>query len=706
MDKELAHSHLRPAVQSCRFRKGNNMEDRFLLAVDRIALIEEENSVKAPYDLFFKKTAAFCLQMRDLYGTVTERGLNAIALPELKEINEQAYADVCPENYETSFANPAYAVGLYGEELGRLLSCLYVELRGMIVFAYEGRLEDMTVALELFIEIYNLFEGEEDREYLTKEVYEALYYYFSDYTDVFVDNRLEEGLNPECSFMRDIVMNMDLSSDRYLYYYGEYIGKTETQMAAFLRTLPKETIAAMARTYTEGYKKSFEVQKKPLYKKKVVEIRFPIGFELVAREAILQFEEMGLSGVCSRPAVHLMNKRMHIRGGCMGFPVNDQYDYDHRFDIGLFLDADLKERKLSVMRTGYEKRKTLASYMAGPAVIELFGKKTFVPVNKPEAPELSKKQQKMLTQMQNEQVTIASQYINPEERSFTIISYPVPEISEDFEEIFKETIRLNNLDYEVYEKVQQSLIDALDTCEVVCLTGKGENRTNLRIRLHELADPEQMTNFENCLADCNIPLGEVFTSPVLAGTEGILHVSEIFLNGLPYKNLTITLKDGMITQYNCSNFENPTENQNYIKETILYHHDTLPIGEFAIGTNTTAYKMIQEYGIADKMEILIAEKTGPHFAFGDTCYSHSEDLAVFNPDGKEIIARDNEVSLLRKTDVLAAYFGCHTDVTVPYRELGRIWGETKDGERKVIFENDRYVLPGTEELNKALEEIK
>lgn len=682
------------------------MEDRFLLAVDRIALIEEESSVKAPYDLFFKKTAAFCLQMRDLYATVTETGLNTFSLPELKEINELAYADIRPENYGTSFANPAYAVGLYGEELGRLLSCLYVELRGMIAFSYEGRLEDMTIALELFIEIYNLFEGEEDRDYLTKEVHEALYYYFSDYTDVVVDNRQEEGLNPDCSFMRDIVMNMDLSSDRYLYYYGEYIGKTETQMAAFLRTLPKETIVAMARTYTEGYKKGFEIQKKPLYKKKVVDIRFPIGLELVVKEAILQFEEMGLSSVCFRPAVHLMNKRQHMRGGCMGFSANDQYEYDHRFDIGLFLDGHLKERKLSVLRTGYEKRKTLASYMAGPAIIELFGQKQFVPVNKPEAAGLSKKQQKMLVQMKNEQTEIANQYMNPEEIGYTIISYPVPEIGEKFEEIFKETIRLNNLDYEVYEKVQQSLIDALDACEVVCLTGKGENQTKLRIRLHELADPEHMTNFENCLADCNIPLGEVFTSPILAGTEGILHVSEIFLNGLPYKNLTINLKDGMITQYNCSNFENPMENQNYIRETILYNHDTLPIGEFAIGTNTTAYKMIQEYGIAEKMDILIAEKTGPHFAFGDTCYSYCEDLRVYNPDGKEIIARDNEVSLLRRTDVSAAYFGCHTDVTVPYSELGAIWGETKDGERIVIFENERYVLPGTEELNKALEEIK
>ena len=63
------------------------------------------------------------------------------------------------------------------------------------------------------------------------------------------------------------------------------------------------------------------------------------------------------------------------------------------------------------------------------------------------------------------------------------------------------------------------------------------------------------------------------------------------------------------------------------------------MGEFAIGTNTAAYTMARKYGIEDKLPILIAEKTGPHFAFGDTCYSWQEDTKVYNPDGKEIIAR-------------------------------------------------------------------
>ncbi|MBR1470820.1 MAG: leucyl aminopeptidase, partial [Lachnospiraceae bacterium] len=85
-------------------------------------------------------------------------------------------------------------------------------------------------------------------------------------------------------------------------------------------------------------------------------------------------------------------------------------------------------------------------------------------------------------------------------------------------------------------------------------------------------------------------------------------------------------------------------------------------------------------------------------------YSHAEDIAVYNPDGKEIVARDNEVSILRKTEPKKAYFGCHTDVTIPYDELGLLEGIRADGSRIRIIENGRFVLPGTEALNEAFEQ--
>ena len=287
-----------------------------------------------------------------------------------------------------------------------------------------------------------------------------------------------------------------------------------------------------------------------------------------------------------------------------------------------------------------------------------------------------------------------------------IRAYPIPEIGDDFEDIFEETVTINTLDSEKYQRIHQYIIDALDTGEYVRIKGKGANKTDMKVMLHKLDDPAKQTNFENCVADVNIPVGEVFTSPVLTGTEGVLNVSYVYLNGLRYDDLEISFKNGKVEGYTCKNFDDEEKNKAYIKENILFDHDTLPIGEFAIGTNTTAYVMARKYHIEDKLPILIAEKTGPHFALGDTCYSMSEDVKLYNPDGKEIIAKENECSALRKTAPEKAYFQCHTDITIPFEELESIIVFTKDKNETIILRDGLFVLEGTEELNSVLEEKK
>ncbi len=413
------------------------------------------------------------------------------------------------------------------------------------------------------------------------------------------------------------------------------------------------------------------------------------------RAAVLQFEKMGLQPVIYRAASHAVNKRQHLRIGYYGAVPNKQYDYDHRGDAALYLDQEFVQRKLRVMQVAYEKMKELAAVHGGPAVVEVFGEEPFVPMPCPQAMQLSKAQQKLQVTYDSEAGQITNRYIKGEERSFTIIAYPVPEIGEDFPDIFRETVKINTLDYKLYQQIQQRIIDALDTGDRVHIKGLGDNQTDLIIALHPLADPERQTNFENCVADVNIPVGEVFTSPRLKGTQGILHVSRVYLNELCYRDLKITFQDGRITDYTCKNFDTEEENKKYIFENVLFHHDTLPMGEFAIGTNTAAYVMARKYGIEGKLPILIAEKMGPHFAVGDTCYSWAEDTPVYNPDGKEIVARDNEVSILRREDIAKAYLGCHTDITIPYDELESVAVITSEGEETAVIRDGRFVLPGT-----------
>lgn len=679
------------------------MQERMELAMERVGQIEKETDCVPQFADYFQKTASFIQMIKEMADQIAAGNTRDFTMEAWKQVNLRMYEDILPGHYKNSYGNPAYAVERLGEVHGRILSFLYAEIRGMIVYAYEQRWEDILILSELFIEVYNSFEAPELPAY--REVQQIIYWYVSDYSDRFAAYRIRQAVDPSLDFAVKLIMEEDLNDLRYLYKFGEYVSENTLETARYLNGCDEKVIDRIASVYTEGYRMGFVLGNKDLSRKKSVNIRYVLGFERIIRKAIENFESMGLKPVIYRAASHSINKRQHMRVGYYGAIPNKQFDYDHKGDEAIYLDKAFVERKLGVIRTAYEEYKELAYVHGGPACMEIFGETPFAPQQKEEAYRLSEKQQKLSVQLANETAQITNRYIKGEERSFTIIAFPVPEIGPDFPEIFRETVKINTLDYQLYARIQQTIIDALDQGTQVHIKGRGQNRTDLTVQLMALEHPEKETLFENCVADVNIPVGEVFTSPRLKGTNGVLQVSEVYLNELRYVDLTITFRDGMVTDYTCSNFESQKENRNYVKENVLYHHDTLPLGEFAIGTNTTAYVMAEKYKIAEKLPILIAEKMGPHFAVGDTCYSWAEDTAVYNPNGKEIIARDNEVSVLRKEDAGKAYFGCHTDITIPYKELGLVEVITGTGGRIPIIENGRFVLKGTEELNLPLDTL-
>ncbi len=665
------------------------MEERYELALERIQNIAEGEPISERYKTYFAQAAELFVLCDVIFQEIEKQGMEAISFETWKDWNDRLYGELRGKNYETSFGNPRYAVSVFGKEEGDSLCFFYSRFRNSIVDVFEQDKESVLLLMELFLQVYTICTTEDD---VARWLKETLYYYIHDYDEYYTEKSVRKIVDPTLNRLVNIVMNSDLKDQRYLYYYGENITDSEVQTAKFISSLPQETIELIARTYTEGYRQGFVAAGIDLSKKATVNIRYNIGFEAVVREAIRQFKEMGL-----QPIIY-MHSNTRSMGVCTT-PANKQYIYDHRFDDALYLNHALVKEKLGHVEKSFEAYKELAYGFAGPAVIEIFGEALFQPENKAESPTYTPEQQKLSVEYQRDYVLIQNRYIKQEERSFTIIAFPIPEIGEEFEAIFAETIKLNTLDMDVYRRVHQALIDALDQGDTVHITGRGDNRTDLTVKLHELANPDHETNFENCLADVNIPVGEVFTSPMLKGTNGTLHVTRVYLNQLCYENLSMKFKDGMIAEYGCTNYADEEECKKYVKENVLHNRDTLPMGEFAIGTNTTAYKMGRQFGIEAKLPILIAEKTGPHFAVGDTCYSMSEDIVLRNPDGKEIVAKENECSALRKTEIEKAYFNCHTDITIPYDELGDIVVNKKDGGEIVIIREGRFVLEGTEILN-------
>lgn len=698
---------------------------RFSLAESRIRQIpEEKGTVDPAYEGYFHDTAQEILTFLDTAAFMKSDAAKEADLETLKEKNQALYRDILPDHYDRSWCSPAFAKKMLGKENGPILSALSYEIRSMIPCLFEGEEDHALIRMELFLEVYSCFENAfrdartlqeagEDAQGVsvpkTRYIKGIVSGYLSDYAEDELTCELETKLVTGSPRENEAVRQEDFRDPRYLFFSGMYVSDNELGTAEHLAELSEEKIARMADTFTEGYRIGFETTGKDLSRKSVVGLVYTPGFERMMHRAEKNFASLGKTCIANRE-LHTLFLQMGRTSGVAGTPASRQADYDHREDLSLFLGDELANRMNESLEAAFRNVSDKAKEYAGPAVVEPYGDVPFAPRETEGRASFDGVQNRYVTKYRQKYTECYNQAVIGENRSFTIISFPLPSIAEDrktYGEIFDETIRLNTLDYHLYQTIQGKIIDALNVCDHVVVKGMGANRTDLTVNLYKPEDPEKEDIFENCVADVNIPVGEVFTTPVLSGTNGLLHVTRVYLDGLLFKDLAITFRDGMTADYSCGNFagqEHAREKgRAYIEENILFHHASLPMGECAIGTNTTAYAVGEKYGISGRYGILIAEKTGPHFAVGDTCYSHEEDIVTRNPDGKRIAARENDFSRKRTTDPEAAYFGCHTDITVPYRELGLFAGVTADGRMVKIIENGRFVLPGTEELNGPLD---
>ncbi len=690
---------------------------------------------------YFAYGARLLVMLLDEYHFVAEGGLQKASLEDLQQRNHALYEDILPEHYGESYANPVYAATQFGEEYGPLAAALIYELRSVIPYVYEGVQEEIRIRLELFLEVYTAFSveeaqykalclaGEDPKEQgitgipAVKGLRRILYGYVSDYLEQEMEQNVrrklvgEMGENADGSdYALELLKEQDLTDSRYLYYLGEYITENELRTHRHLLELPKEQLKKMADTWTEGFRIGFETTGKDLSSKRSVGLIWPLGFEPVILMAVHNFEAMGKECICYREIESIFYLHGAEPAGYHGAEANPQYRYDHRENLALILDDTLANRMAEALAAAYKAWHGDTVLYAGPAVMEVFGDPAFAPTVGEGKPSYDETQQRLIARYRQTAGRYYNEAVIGSNRSFTIISFPLPSIEKgnpkgaSYEEIFDAVMEINTLDYLTYQRIQGKLIDALNEADRLHITGCGGNQTDLTVNLWKLQDPEHEAIFENCVADVNIPVGEVFTTPVLEGTNGVLQVSKVFLNGMGFRNLSLTFRDGCVTEYSCDNYQGEScaeeKGRAYIEENILFHHKTLPMGECAIGTNTTAYAAGLYYGVTDRLPILIAEKTGPHFAVGDTCYSDEEDNISCNPDGKRIVARENTFSRLRESDPEKAYFGCHTDITIPFAELGKMEAIHADGSSVTLIENGRFVLPGTEELNVPLDRIE
>ena len=136
----------------------NYLKERYHLVLERIQEIQTEHTVSNPYRDYFREIGKFIENMAELYQQCESGKYQTLSLEQLRDWNRTCYGQLEKEAYQTSYANPTYAIQQLGQEFGQLLSFLTAELYSLVSYAVEQQLEEFVIHLELFVELYNVFE--------------------------------------------------------------------------------------------------------------------------------------------------------------------------------------------------------------------------------------------------------------------------------------------------------------------------------------------------------------------------------------------------------------------------------------------------------------------------------------------------------------------------------------------------------------------
>lgn len=386
----------------------SDIAERFGLAAERIREIAQRPAVSAPFDAWFRDAASYILKITEIRELLRSGRWDMLTEERMREINRGLYAGILPEAYASSWGSPEYSVQTLGEECGRILCFLYSELMGLAAYVFEDRMEAVTVHMEVFIELYNRFEEKAVPSY--RELQQILYWFESDYCDLFAAGRVLQEIDPEENNVARLIAAREPEDLRYLYRYGEYITDREISLARELGRMEPDDIRRMASDFTEsccGRLSGGEA----LRKGAAVGLRYHIGAERLVEAAAEHLTGMGLRTVLLRRAVCIVNRHGAASEGYAGAEPNRQFRYDHREDAALYLDRKFADRRLGVIKSTYEDHRELSEAFAGTIIMETETDEPFIPAEHPAAYRLSNRQREILAGMDAAEALLRETYL-------------------------------------------------------------------------------------------------------------------------------------------------------------------------------------------------------------------------------------------------------------------------------------------------------
>jgi hypothetical protein len=371
------------------------------------------------FERFFRESGKLLLKFSDFEKELNDEYFQK-TLEELKDDNSNLYYELLPENYKTSYANPQYCVEVFGRIMGQIISSVYTEFRGCIGCCFKHKVFVIERVNRLYIETYEkLKENNSDIEGIKGILAE----FERDLTQMKCRFRFLENNNRDYMFYNEASKLADSRDIRYLFRFGEYITNNEIETAKFLFNYPEDKIHTLAEAVVKAYISGFTRDNKDITKRRSVRIIHNLGMEPVINRMIQVLETHGLYGFIS--AVESTH-------------ANKQYGYDHRFDDALHINKESLEYFESELENAAHTNKSILADYSGIIVFEKFGEKPFAPENKEECLKLNDEQTALMQSHQAKLNEMFEKYMPETETSFCIIAFPIPEIGDNFKEVFED----------------------------------------------------------------------------------------------------------------------------------------------------------------------------------------------------------------------------------------------------------------------------
>ena len=378
------------------------MRERYEDALERIRLIPAERTTAEPYCRFFRETAEYLLVLDHWYRRFAEADILTTGdIAGLMEMNAALYTPLLPGGRMAEWLEGKVCDGqdgLSGHAGTRQPSCrearmtmgapaaklpliplcsaLLRELTALIPAVYEKREDRITAALELFIQVYCLYEeafaaakpltrsplrhplgarqpscrSAQRMIPCEKTVHDAFYSYFYDYSEEMQEELLRECFDPGGSYLQRYLLTADFSSADALYRSGEYVSPAQLQRFAALQQLSAAEIEAQLLPWRQVVGDGMaQIRQQADDRKPYVQLLGTPGRERLYQAFARSLRAEGIGITMPRAARGILMAVPEKRPGYYE-SANPQTDWVHDYDLSLLMGDRLTSRLLEERR--------------------------------------------------------------------------------------------------------------------------------------------------------------------------------------------------------------------------------------------------------------------------------------------------------------------------------------------------------------------